>query len=420
MPAGNRLAWGGEQNADEGIMRLLKISLSTAVAIAALSAATPAFAQAKIGFLGGFTGPIESLTPPIFEGAKLAVHQINAQGGVLGGTLEIISGDSTCADATAAASAADRLINTDQVTAIVGPLCSGATISAANNAGIPGNTVIISPAATSPAVTGVDDNDLLFRTAPSDSYQGDVLARLLLDKGISEIAVAYVNNDYGKGFADALAASFEANGGTITASEGHEDSKADYRAELGSLAASGAETLVVLAYANGSGQTILRQAIEGGDFAKFVGGDGMIGDDVFTGIDAAAVEGMIGTKPGTPEIPGADLYTILASVEGLDPTSIFAPQAYDAAFILALAIQQKGSADRDGMSEAVRAVSSAPGEVILPGEWSKAVALLAEGKDINYEGASGQQEFDAAGDVAGSIVEMTVSGGTFVEVGPAM
>ncbi|NOZ31974.1 MAG: ABC transporter substrate-binding protein, partial [Alphaproteobacteria bacterium] len=125
-------------------MRLLKISLSTAVAVAALSAATPAFAQAKIGFLGGFTGPIEAMAPPIFEGAKLAVQHINAQGGVLGGTLEIISGDSTCADATAAASAADRMINTENVTALVGPLCSGATISAANNAAIPGNTVIIS------------------------------------------------------------------------------------------------------------------------------------------------------------------------------------------------------------------------------------------------------------------------------------
>ncbi|NOZ33567.1 MAG: ABC transporter substrate-binding protein, partial [Alphaproteobacteria bacterium] len=258
------------------------------------------------------------------------------------------------------------------------------------------------------------------RTTPSDTFQGDALARLLIDKGINEVAIAYVNNDYGKGFADALSASFTANGGTVTASEGHEEGKSDYRAELGSLAASGSETLVVLAYASGSGQTILRQAIEGGDFASFVGGDGMIGDEVFTGIDTAAVEGMIGTKPGTPDIPGADLYTILASVEGLDPTSIFAPQAYDAAFILALAIEQKGSADRDGMSEAVRAVATAPGEIILPGEWSKAVELLAEGKEINYEGASGQQEFDENGDVAGSIVEMTVSGGTFVEVGPAM
>ncbi len=402
-------------------MQILKKTLLTAIALGALGAASPALAQVKIGFLGGFTGPIESLTPPIFAGAGLVEHQVNAQGGILGGQkLEIISGDSTCADATAAANAADKQINTDNVSAIVGPMCSGATISAANNAGIPGNTVLISPSATAPSVSDVDDNDLLFRTAPSDAYQGDALARLLLSKGINEIAIAYVNNDYGKGFADALAAAFTANGGTVAISEGHEEGKADYRAELGSLAASGAQTLVILAYANGSGQTMLRQAVEAGDFTTYVGGDGMVGNELLTGIDASAVEGMIATKPGSPDLPGAALYTILASAEGMDPTAIFAPQAYDAAFILALAIEQKGSADREGMSKAVRAVATAPGEVILPGEWSKAVALLAEGKDINYEGASGQHEFDAAGDVPGTIVEMTVKDGVFVEVGPAI
>ncbi|VAW14630.1 Branched-chain amino acid ABC transporter, amino acid-binding protein (TC 3.A.1.4.1) [hydrothermal vent metagenome] len=401
-------------------MQIFKKSILAALAISALSATSPAVAQVKLGFLGGFTGPIESLTPPIFDGAKLAVDQVNAQGGILGTTLEISSADTTCADATAAGNAADKMVNTDQVLAIVGALCSGATISAANTAGIPGNVVLISPASTAPSLSEIDDNDLVFRTAPSDAYQGDVLARLLLSKGITEIAVAYVNNDYGKGFADALGASFEANGGTVAASEGHEDGKADYRAELGSLAATGAQNLVVLAYANGSGQTMLRQAVEAGDFTTYIGGDGMVGNELFTGIDTGAVEGMIATKPGTPDLPGAALYTELASAAGLDPTAIFAPQAYDAAFILALAIEAKGSNDREGLAASVRAVSTAPGEVILPGEWAKAVALLAEGKDINYEGASGQHEFDDAGDVPGTIVEMVVNDGSFVEVGAAM
>ncbi len=401
-------------------MQILKKSLALGVALTALSVAAPAIAQdVKFGFLGGFTGPIESLTPPIFEGAKLAASHVNAQGGILGGNLSFVSGDTTCADTTAAANAADRLVNSDQVSAIVGALCSGATISAANNAGIPGNVVMISPASTSPALTNLEDNDLVFRTAPSDAYQGDVLARLLLSKGIKDIVITYVNNDYGKGFADALSASFEANGGKVAASEGHEEGKADYRAELGSLAATGSQNLVILAYASGSGQTILRQAVESGDFTTYIGGDGMVGDEVLTGIDAAAVEGMIATKPGSPEIAGADVYANLAKEAGLDPTAIFAPQAYDGAFILALAMQQKGSSDREGLSAAVRSVASAPGEVILPGEWEKAVALLKEGKDINYEGASGSHEFDENGDVPGVIVEMVVKGGTFVEVGPA-
>ncbi len=400
-------------------MKIVKKSILTALAISAMIAASPAVAQnVKIGFIGGFTGPIENLVPPIFEGAKLAVAHINEQGGVLGQTLELISSDGGC-DSTLGASAADKLVNTDQVTAIVGAVCSGETIAAASNAAIPGNVTIVSPSASSPAVTTVEDNDLLFRVSPSDSYQGDVLARLILSKGITTIAVSYINNDYGKGLADAVVASYVANGGTVAASEGHEEGKADYRAEVGSLAATGADTLVVLAYASGSGQTILRQATEGGDFANYVFGDGMIDDALMTGIDAASIEGAFASPPGAPDGPGAAIFAEAAAAAGLDPTAIFSPQAYDAAFMVALAIEKNGSADREGVSAALRSIASAPGEVILPGEWEKAVALIAAGKDINYEGAGGAQDFDENGDVAGTYNEQRIENGAFVTVGPA-
>jgi branched-chain amino acid transport system substrate-binding protein len=400
-------------------MRQLKLVLASAVAAGALSVSFGAAAEdVKLGLLLAYTGPLEAMAPPIGEAAKLAATHINEQGGILGGKLEMVVGDDTCTDATSAANSADRLINTDKVTAIVGGMCSGVTIAVANTVAIPAGVVMISPSATSPALTTLEDKDLVYRTAPSDAYQGDVMARMLVGKGIKDIAITYVNNDYGKGFADSLAAAFAAAGGKVAANVPHEEGKSDYRAELGTLAASGSPNLVILAYASGSGQTVLRQATESGDFTVYVGGDGMVGDALLTGIDASAVEGMIATKPGTPEIPGSAAFADLAKKAGLDPTAIFSPQAYDAAFIEALAIQKKGNASRDGMAAAVREVSSAPGEVILPGEWEKAVKLLAEGKDINYEGASGAHEFDKAGDVPGAIVEMKVAGGKFEEVGP--
>ena len=393
-------------------------SLIAAALAGGLIAVGSAHADVKIGFLGGFTGPIESLTPPIFEGAKLATAHVNDQGGVLGGQrINVPNADTTCVDATAASNAADRMVNSENVIAIVGALCSGATIASANNAAVPGNVVMVSPASTSPALTGLSDNDLVFRTAPSDAYQGSVLARLLISKGIKNVAITYVNNDYGKGFAEALASAFEAAGGSVAANEAHEDGKADYRAEIGSLASSGALTLVVLAYADGSGQTIIRQAIESGDFENFVGGDGMVGDKLVDAIGAGNLKYMIATKPGTPDIAGAGVFAELAAAVNLDPTAVFAAQSYDAAFLLALAIEKNGSADRAGLSAALRSVASAPGEVILPGEWKKAVAALAAGKDVNYEGASGSHEFDSAGDVPGVIVEMAVRGGKFVELG---
>ena len=121
-----------------------------------------------------------------------------------------------------------------------------------------------SPSATSPALTTLNDKDLVFRTSPSDAYQGEVMARLLLKKNIRDIAITYVNNDYGKGFADSLAAAYTAAGGKVTANVSHEEGKSDYRAEIGRLATAGSQNLVILAYASGSGNTVLRQAVESG------------------------------------------------------------------------------------------------------------------------------------------------------------
>ncbi|WP_116652670.1 ABC transporter substrate-binding protein [Pelagibacterium sediminicola] len=400
-------------------MHKFKKALTLAVATGVLGAAVPALGQdVKLGILMDMTGPIESMAPGIVAGGELAIAHVNEQGGILDGqTLTHVLADTAC-DATTAGTAADRLVNSENVVAIVGSGCTGATIGAANTAAIPGNVVMISPASTAGALTTLDDNDLIFRTTPSDSFQGVKLADLLLSKGINEVAVTYVNNDYGAGLANDFTAQYEANGGSVLASLAHEEGKADYRAELGNLASSGAMDLVILAYASGSGQTILRQATESGEFTRFIGADGMVGDGIFNGIDPSSVEGMIITRAGTYEGEGASIYTQLATDAGLVPDAVYSTQTYDAAFMLALAIEKNGSADREGVSAALREIASGPGEVILPGEWEKAKQLIADGADINYEGASGTHEFDEAGDVAGVIVEYTIENGEFVAVGP--
>ena len=392
--------------------------LTAAVAATTLAIGSMAHAEVKIGFLGGFTGGIETLTPPIFDGAELAVTHINAQGGLLDGQdIVMPTGDTTCGDASAASNAADRMVNTEQVTAIVGALCTGATVAAANNVAIPAGVTMVSPASTAPAVTTLDDNDLVFRTVPSDAYQGEVLAKLLLEKGIDEVAVTYVNNDYGRGLAGAFKEGFEAGGGSVLENLAHEDNRADYRSELGVLSATGAPVLVVLAYADTSGQTILRQAYESGAFTQYVGGDGMVGDSLVNALGADVLEGMIATRPGSPELPGTELFREMAGEAEIDPSAVFAAQAYDAAFLLALAIEKNGSADREGVSAALREVASPPGEVILPGEWEKAKQLIADGQDINYEGAGGTQDFDDSGDVPGVVQEMVVEDGAFTAKG---
>jgi branched-chain amino acid transport system substrate-binding protein len=376
-------------------------------------------ADVKLGFIGGFTGPIESLTPPIFNGAKLALQNINDQGGILdGGKLTIESADGGC-DSTTAANAADKLINSSKVTAIVGGLCTGETIGAFNGSGKPGNVVFVSPASSAPALTTLDDNDLVFRTTPSDALQGVKMASLLISKGVKNVVITYVNNDYGKGLNDAFAAAFKADGGTVDADVAHEDSKADYRAELGQLSATGDQNLVILAYANSSGHTILQQAAESGDFKAYFGGDGMVGDTLTKGIDPASVKGLIATRAGAPAGAGTDAFNALAKTASVDPTGTYVPQAYDAAFLLALAIEKNGKDSRDGLSTALRAIASGKGEAILPGQWKEAVADIKAGKDIHYSGAGGDLTFDKAGDVDGIINWLQVDDkGAFVDQGP--
>jgi len=393
--------------------------LGLAVAATVLGLAVPALAEdVKIGILGDVTGPIEAMAGPIVAGAQLAFDQVNNNGGILGGgKITTVVGDSAC-DATAAGPAADRLVNSEQVTAIFGAFCTGPTVAGANTAGIPGNVLQISPASSAPVLTTLADNDLVFRTTPSDAFQGVKLGELLLAKGITDVAVTYVNNDYGKGLADVFVQTFTAGGGTVSSNVAHEDGKADYRAELGQMSSGGSQNLVILAYASGSGKTILQQAIEGGEFTSFVGGDGMVSDDLVTGLPADAVNGkIIATRAGAYTGASADAFNALAAEAGLDPAGTYVPQAYDAAFLIALAIEKNGTADRAGLSAALREVASAPGEKILPGEWSKAVELIAAGTDIDYEGAGGPLDFDEAGDVDGIIVELAVEDGKFVEKG---
>ncbi|MBJ6987705.1 ABC transporter substrate-binding protein [Devosia sp. MC521] len=399
-------------------MTMLKKSLSLAVAAATLLAAAPVLADdVKIGFLADITGPIAGFAPGMVDAANLAITNVNDQGGILGGdTLVSVLADSAC-DGGAAGPAADRLVNAENVVAIFGGFCSGATIAGANGSAIPGNVVMISPASTAPAVAELDDNDLVFRDVVPDSIQGVKAAELLLAQGTKEVGLTYVNNDYGSGLAGAFADAFVAGGGKVLSNVAHEDGKADYRPEIGQIEASGATTLVIYGYENAGGGAILNQAIEAGSFTQFMGGDGMAGEALLSSRNAADLEGMILTQAAAAAGPSFDALDALTKAAGQDVNGTYVTNSYDAVFLLALAIEKSGAADRNGISAALRDVANAPGEVILPGEWAKAKELIAAGTDINYEGASGTVEFDAVGDVAGAINYFLVEGGAVVNKG---
>lgn len=378
--------------------------------------AGPAVAQdsIKIGVMLGFTGPAESLAPTMAAGAELAIAEVSESGLLLDGlTVEPVRADSTCIDAGAATAAAERLITAERVSGIMGALCSGATTAALTNVAVPNGMVMISPSATSPALTTIEDNGLFFRTAPSDARQGVVMAEILLEQGITEVAVTYTNNDYGKGLADSFEAAYTALGGRVTINAAHEDGKADYSAEVGALAAAGGERLVVAGYIDQGGPGIIRAALDSGAFDTFHLPDGMIGDAI-TNRFGTELDGSTGQHPGT-DSPGAAIYAELSAAAGFDGTAPFSPEAYDAAALILLAMQSAGSTDPQVYKDHVMRVATAPGEQILPGELAKALEILANGGEIDYIGASAVALIEP-GESAGNYRQIEVVDGVITTV----
>jgi branched-chain amino acid transport system substrate-binding protein len=394
-----------------------KLLLATA-ATALLAGAAFADGHAKnvkIGVILGFTGPLESITPAMGAGAELAIAEVSASGALLDGAkVEAVRGDSTCIDAGAATAAAERLVTADKVNAIMGADCSGVTGAILQNVARANGVVMVSPSATSPGLSTAEDDGLFFRTAPSDARQGVIVTNILQDRGFSEIALTYTNNDYGKGLADAIKSEFEAAGGTVTISAAHEDGKADYSAEVGALASAGGEVLVVAGYVDQGGSGIIRAALDAGAFETFYMPDGMVGAKLNENF-GAELNGSFGAYPGT-DSPGAAGFATLAEAAGFDGTSAFAPESYDAAALIMLAMQKAGSVDSADFKDHIMDVANAPGEQIFPGELEKALQLIKDGKEVDYVGASAV-ELVGAGESAGNYQEIEFKDGVYSTIG---
>ncbi|MDV6320141.1 ABC transporter substrate-binding protein [Chromohalobacter sp. HP20-39] len=393
----------------------VKKPLIGAISAVALATSLSALADPlKIGVLVPLTGDLQSYGEPALKASQLAAKEINAAGGVLGENVQIASGDTQTSPQPGVA-AAQKLVNIEGVNAIFGALSSGVTIPVAQSVSKPEQVPQISSASTSPVITSLNDDDFLFRTVPSDAFQGVALSEVTQEKGYDNVSIIYINNDYGKGLADAFTKAFEKSGGTVSASVAYEQGQAAYRGELQQAANDAAEALVLIGYPE-NGQTILRQSLEGGFFKNFVFTDGMKAPELVDNLGAQYLEGSVGTVPqARADSPGAQHFSSAYEGEyGSLPPKPYLDTAYDAFYLLSLAAQAAGTTDSVSIRDQLRAVANPPGEKVGPGEFEKAVKLLEGGQEIDYEGASGTVNFDANGDVPGTFGEWTFKDGEVV------
>ena len=371
---------------------------------------TSVFGEIKIGIILGFTGPIKSLAPAMADSAEIAFKEASETGSLLDGrAITLIKADSTCKDPSAASAAAKKIIS-QGVKAILGGVCSEITETILLEAAVPNEIVMISPAETSASLTTLDDKGFFFRTTPSETRGGQILADITKDRRVKKVAISYTNDDYGKDLARAYKTAIEDLGLEVTIIASHEDGKEDYSSEVATLASAGGEAIAIIGYPNKGGRGIIQASLDSGAFNKFILSDRMINQSLLDEF-GNQIKKSFGYVPGSSG-KRAGFFDRVAKEGGIDISYPYTGESYDAAALIVLAIQAGGSADSISISKNIMDVANEPGVKIYPGEIKKGLDLLSKGKKINYEGATGIS-FNELGEANGSFLELEIKNGKF-------
>ena len=380
------------------VFHQLKIcGLAAALALLVSSAQ----ADIVVGAPFALTGPLVEQAKAMRQGAELAMQQVNSQGGLLGSSYRLNFADTAC-DPEKGVEAVRQLLQAGAV-ALVGPVCSGVTLRTARSVSIPAGVVTLSVASASSLITGLVDQDLVFRTAPSEALKAQALARVAFDAGVRTVAVSHASDAYNTSVAQAFSMAFKALGGQVNLSQVLEPKQADYAAEA-RAAAAGASDLALFAYSGSGGVQYLKNVFGLKNIRRIFGTDGLMSNDLAAAFDAEQLARLTFVLAAADtESTGYKRWVSLAGAAKIKADGPYAANAFDAAFMMAVAIEAAGVADRSKVAAGLRAIAGPQGTAIYPGEFAKAKALLKQGQRINYEGASGPVDFDAAGDVAGRV-----------------
>jgi len=321
----------------------------------------------------------------MMKGARLAVKEINANGGVLGKKVELVEED----DATEAAKCLERvkkMVEIDGVKVLVGGMTSGAAMASGPYVAGKG-VLIVTPSATSPAISEQVWKNWVFRTTPHDAFQGEVLAQVVLDKGFTKLATMVQDNPYGVGLEKALVDALKAKGwqGRNVVSIHFDPAKKDYRTELDTIRGHNPDVVLAVTYAE-DGIIVFKQALEMGlDKIAWLGCDGNYGDGMFA--EAKCAEFMekaiiAGTRAAGPSGTTYNKFAAAYKAATGEDASVYCDTTYDAIKMIAKAIDKAGAYDGAKVRD----------------------ALLKLGQ--NYDGASGIITFDNKGDRVSGTFEL--------------
>jgi branched-chain amino acid transport system substrate-binding protein len=346
-----------------------------------------------VGTLLPQTGDLAFLGPPEFAGVDVAVAEINEAGGVLG--KPVVKQDSDSGDGTPdiAGSSVDKLLNAG-ADAIIGAAASSVSLSVIDK--ITGAGVVqFSPANTSPELDTHPDNNLYFRTSPSDVLQGEVLGNLLIEDGFKNVAIMARQDSYGEGLANRIEEVVTAKGGKIATKQLYAADAQNFTAEVNKVAASKPDAVVLVSFdetkkiipaliAKGVGPQDLQTYFVDGNTA-----------DYSKDFKKGTLKGVKATFPTPPELDPTFKDKMLAVDPKLEDFT-YGPQSYDAMIMIALAAEAAG--DDAGVSIGSKLIEiSAEGTECS--DFASCRDLIKAGEDIDYTGQSGPCDLNAVGSV---------------------
>ncbi|MGK7892333.1 MAG: ABC transporter substrate-binding protein [Xenococcus sp. (in: cyanobacteria)] len=390
--------------------------LSTSLALAACGGSrtntnsSPENSQGlKLGSLVPTTGDLSSIGQNMPVAVQLAVDTINACGGVNENIVSLVSEDSQT-DPSTGSNAMTKLAEVDKVAGVVGAFASSVSGSAVDVA-VRNKVMLVSPGSTSPVFTERaaqgEFNGYWARTAPPDTYQAQALAALASKQGFNNISTVVINNDYGVGFEQQFVQAFEQSGGQILRKNNpvrYDPKAATLNSEARSAFGGKPDAVAAVLYAE-TGSLLLKSAFEEGlsEGVTVLLTDGVYSEDFIrqvgkTSDGKSIISGALGTVPGANGQALAEFTALWKEETGKELTA-FVPHSWDAAILMMLAAEAADANTGEGIKSNILEVANAPGtEVSDPCE---AIELVRQGQDINYQGASGNVDIDANGDVIG-------------------
>ena len=366
-----------------------------------------------VGYVLPSTGTLTHLGQTIIKGVELARDEINASGG----NVRLRPGDSGTSAEVASLTADDHLAN--GVSAIIGAAASGVSLSIIDKVTGAG-VVMIAASNTSPSLTTYPDRGLYFRTSPTDVLRAQVLGELVTDGGVSNAGILYRADDYGENLAKSLEDRLENNGVNVGISLGYDPEGTSFDAEVQQFSEAKVDGVVLIAFNEGAQiiSALIEAGIGPGSVPLFLG-DGIAGGNLWEDVDPtnpAVLEGARvaapSSAPNAEEWEGEETFPArFAAYAGDGVDTMFSAHAYDTLIVLALASLKAGSTKASDFAPEINDITRGGAKC---GTYLSCAELIADGQDIDYDGASGPLDFKDAGEPsAGSydIIEFNAEGG---------